>query len=190
VVQLGWEEHRGTDLYLLFELVGGCVFALSSGLLFSNRFRQSYLAIAAASVIAITSSVFLLKDLVHQLTGTEKSAASSTVAVSWNSKGTDSFSAADLAELADMMQINACRMGCSDKKFQLFRLPLDHVAKERPIYRVTHIEQGYCGSGGCMSAVMVLDNGRLYIVKEDLGMDDRQAMLIAREASTQYPNKN
>jgi hypothetical protein len=33
-----------------------------------------------------------------------------------------------------------------------------------------------------MTAVMVLDKGRLYIVREDLGMDDRQAMLIAREA--------
>jgi hypothetical protein len=169
-------------LHLLFELIAGTIFALSSGLLFNERFRRSYVAIAVASAIATTSSVFLLRDVFHQLTGMEKSAATPVTTASWNSKGSDSFSAADLKELASSMQVNACRVGCTGEKFELMRLPLGGVEGDRPIYKVTHIEDGFCGSGGCMTAVMVLDKGRLYIVREDRGMGDRQAMLIAREA--------
>jgi hypothetical protein len=170
-------------LHLLFEVIAGAIFALSSGLLFTERFRRSYIAIAAASLIATTSSLFLLRDIVQQLWGLEKTTATRT----WNAEGNDDFSAADLAHFGIMMQTNACRIGCKDKKFELTRLRLGK--NERPIYKVTHVEEGWCGNGGCLTAVMILDNGRVYIVGEGLGMDDDEAMRIARETSTQYPNR-
>ena len=168
-------------MHLLLELIAGTIFALSSGLLFNERFRRSYVAIAVASAIAMTSSVFLLRDVFHQLPGTEKG-PTTPVTATWNSRGSDTFSAADLKELASAMQVNACRVGCTDKKFDLMRLPLGGLEGDRAVYKVTHVEDGFCGSGGCVTAVMVLDKGSLYIVAEDRGMDDRQAMLIAREA--------
>lgn len=175
-------------MHLIVEFAAGIVFVLSAGLIFNGRFRESYLAVACAGVIALASSYFAFEEMIHRVvSSTMQNAPHSEQPVKWNSKGTDSFSSADLATLKLMMDTNACRMGCANDTFDLLRIPIENAADGRRIYRVSYIKDGFCGSGGCMTAVMILDEGHLYIVREDLGLSDRQAMLIAREASSQKP---
>lgn len=169
------------SLHLLFDLAAALLFIISSGLVFNEKFRQNYVAVGCAAIIATLSSYFVFEELKHRFSGP---AVSSQTLVRWNAKGTDNFSAADLARLKSMMQANACRLGCTDDRFSLFRLPLE---SERPAYLVSITEPGWCGSGGCMGALMILVKDKLYVVKEDLGLTDRQAMLIAREVVNERP---
>jgi hypothetical protein len=157
------------------------LFVISSGLFFSERFRGNIAAVVLAGTIAVISTVFLFQDLSGRLglrqTGSREATLEKRVG---DPQGL--FTADAMARLDRAANANACAKGCQLTNFEMMRLPLDSNVGRRA-YLVTTLDQGWCGSAGCASAVIVFqENGQPFILREDHGITDRQAMLIAREA--------
>lgn len=166
------------------------MFTLSSGLMFNAKFRENYLAVGAASIIAFASSYFLFEALSKRFGQIPSSSTASTPPPrAWNSEGDDIFTANDLAMLAGPAGAHVCEAGCYLPKYNLLRLPLRDVEGERRrAFLVTQTDTPSCaGSGGCMTAVMIWQEEKMYVIEEGFGISDRQAMLIAREALTSRP---
>jgi hypothetical protein len=69
----------------------------------------------------------------------------------------------------------------------VFALPVYAPGTDGAPYLITSTDLGFCGSGGCMSAVMILRNGKMYMITDGNGIMERQAMIIAREALENPP---
>jgi hypothetical protein len=169
------------------EIFCGAIFALSSGFLF-EKYRDNYWAVGGAATLALISSALLLGSVYSHIFGgpnaTERQADEPGYV--WTTKGDDMFPAAVLADLGLKARGNVCRMGCQIDKYDLVSLPLAGTDFDTRAYLVTFTDPGFCGSGGCSSAVMILRNGTMYMIVSGLGISDRQAMIIAREA-LQHP---
>jgi hypothetical protein len=168
---------------IFIEIVAALIFVFSSGLLFNGRFRENYWAVGVAGAVALVSSYFLLESLIQRLI--VKHTATVTVpadgAAALKRPNDSFFSSIDLITLAVMADTKRCDQQCSENNFSMTRVPVSDLGEKDRFYLIITGNLMFCGSGGCIGAVMLYRRGRMSILHEDQGITDRQAMMVARD---------
>jgi hypothetical protein len=160
----------------VIEAVTGLIFILSSGLLFSAKYRQNWFVVLCAGLFATISSYFVLEEVVKRII--EKQNESETISTPADRFFTD----ADLLEIAKLVDNKRCWEECTESKYFIIHLPIDNGRDGSKPYLVQTTDLGFCGSGGCNNAVMLFYKNRMIVVREGFGITEDQAMIIARDA--------
>jgi uncharacterized protein YecT (DUF1311 family) len=83
----------------------------------------------------------------------------------------------DDKDLAGAFELGkTCPKECSNETVSMVRLPLP---SGKVGFLVTTNDQGFCGSSGCLSAVVVVTGNRFTKIKEDQGITKNQAITLA-----------